>query len=132
MGAFPTGESGAPAGPRSASSQQKVGLPVVVAAVRAFLQPEANAHSTTATLAGAAGSLPFRTPLSSRHVIITGEIRHHDALTIGRYGCSAIALGHWASERPVLKLLAQRLAELLPNLSLMVSKTDRDPFDSVG
>jgi len=31
MGAFPTGESGAPAAPRSASSQQKVGLPVVVA-----------------------------------------------------------------------------------------------------
>jgi len=83
-------------------------------------------------VAGAAGSLPFRTPLSNRHVIITGEIRHHDALAIGRYGCSAIALGHWASERPVLKLLAQRLAELLPDLSLSVSLADRDPFDSFG
>ena len=83
-------------------------------------------------VAGAAGNLPFRIPLTNRHVIITGEIRHHDALTIKRYGCSAIALGHWASERPVLKLLAQRLGELLPKLSLMVSKTDRDPFDSAG
>jgi len=83
-------------------------------------------------VAGAAGSLPFRTPLSNRHVIITGEIRHHDALTIGRYGCSAIALGHWASERPVLKPLAQRLAEMLPDLSLSVSSADRDPFDSLG
>jgi dinuclear metal center YbgI/SA1388 family protein len=83
-------------------------------------------------VAGAAGSLPFRTPLSDRHVIITGEIRHHDALTIGRYGCSAIALGHWASERPVLKPLAQRLAESLPGLSLSVSTADRDPLDALG
>ena len=83
-------------------------------------------------VAGAAGSLPFRTPLSNRHVIITGEIRHHDALTIGRYGCSAIALGHWASERPVLKPLAQRLAESLPGLSLSVSTADRDPLDALG
>jgi len=82
--------------------------------------------------AGAAGSLPFRIPLNDHHVIITGEIRHHDALTIGRYGCSAIALGHWAGERPVLKLLAHRLAELLPGIFLTVSAADRDPFDSLG
>lgn len=86
------------------------------------------AVDTVVIVAGAAGSLPFRTPLSNRHVIITGEIRHHDALTIGRCGCSAIALGHWASERPVLNPLAQRLAELLSNLSLSISTADRDPF----
>ena len=83
-------------------------------------------------VAGAAGSLPFRIPLSSRHVIVTGEIRHHDALTIGRYGCSAIALGHWASERPVLKPLAGRLAELLPGLSMSISAADRCPFRTLG
>jgi dinuclear metal center YbgI/SA1388 family protein len=82
-------------------------------------------------VAGAAGSLPFRTTLSNRHVIITGEIRHHDALTIGRYGCSAIALGHWASEKPVLKLVAQRLAEMLPELVLSISAADHDPFQPV-
>jgi len=37
----------------------------VIAAVRAFLQPKANAHSTTATLAGAAHA-----------VIVNGPIRH--------------------------------------------------------
>lgn len=83
-------------------------------------------------VAGAAGSLPFRIPLSARHAIITGEIRHHDALTIRRQGCSAIALGHWASERPVLKPLAQRLVELLPELSVSISTADRDPFELRG
>jgi len=82
-------------------------------------------------VAGAAGSLPFRISLSSRHVIITGEIRHHDALTIQRVGCTAIALGHWASERPVLKPLARRLGRLLPRLSVSTSAADRDPFHMV-
>lgn len=48
--------------------------PVVFAAVRAFLQPKANAHSTTATLAGAAHA-----------VIVNGPIRHE----IGVHGGQA-------------------------------------------
>jgi dinuclear metal center YbgI/SA1388 family protein len=79
-------------------------------------------------VAGAAGSLPFRIPLSPSDAIITGEIRHHDALTIRRIGCSAVALGHWASERPVLTLLADRLSTIISTLDLRLSRTDTDPF----
>ncbi len=78
-------------------------------------------------VAGAAGDLPFRVPLGPRHVIVTGEIRHHDALTIRRIGCAALALGHWASERPALTPLRARLHELL-NVSVTVSAADADPF----
>ena len=77
---------------------------------------------------GAAGSLPFRNPLRSKDVIVTGEIRHHDALTIERRGCSAIALGHWTSERPVLAPLTQRIKALLPGINIHVSRSDREPF----
>ena len=77
---------------------------------------------------GAAGSLPFRIPLRSRDVIITGEIRHHDALTIERRDCSAIALGHWTSERPVLAPLTQRIKAALPGINIHVSRSDREPF----
>lgn len=80
---------------------------------------------------GAAGSLPFRTPLALNDVIITGEIRHHDALTVQRYGCSAIALGHWTSERPVLAPLAQRLQGELPGVKVTISQSDEDPFRSL-
>ena len=79
-------------------------------------------------LVGAAGSIPFRGELSSQDVIVTGEIRHHDALTIRRRGCCAIALGHWASERPVLAPLADRLGCELPGLEVRVSEADCDPF----
>ena len=77
---------------------------------------------------GAAGRLPFKLPLTDRDVIVTGEIRHHDALTIDRHGCSAIALGHWASERPALTSFAERVAAMLPTLTVQLSDADRDPF----
>ena len=83
-------------------------------------------------VAGAAGSLPFRHPLAAGDVVITGEIRHHDALTMRRLGCCAIALGHWASERPVLVHLANRLTECLPGLKTALSVADHDPFAALS
>jgi putative NIF3 family GTP cyclohydrolase 1 type 2 len=78
-------------------------------------------------VAGSAGSLPFRVPLTERHVVVAGEIHHHDALAYARAGCAAIALGHWSSERPVLTSLAQRLNKQL-GVATMVSAADSDPF----
>ena len=80
---------------------------------------------------GAAGSLPFSIPLSKTDVIVTGEIRHHDALTIRRQPCNAIALGHWSSERPTLQHLAKRLASLTKGVSYKVSRSDCEPFQPV-
>jgi len=77
---------------------------------------------------GAAGSMPFKIPLGEKDVIITGEIRHHDALRILRTGCSAIALNHWSSERPVLKPLADRIIDQLPRVNVLISEADCEPF----
>ncbi len=67
----------------------------------------------------------------TRDVIITGEIRHHDALTIQRTGCSAITLGHCCSERPALKPLAARLKKELSGVTVGVSTADASPFVAV-
>jgi hypothetical protein len=80
---------------------------------------------------GAAGSIPFKVPLDGKDVIITGEIRHHDALAIQRQGCSAIALSHWASERPVLRPFATLLRDRLVGVEVLVSRRDTDPFRAV-
>lgn len=82
-------------------------------------------------VAGAAGSLPFKIPLTPAHVIVTGELRHHDALTIQRYGCTAIALGHWSSERPVLVPFSTQLKKKMPRLDVSISTQDREPFAAV-
>lgn len=81
--------------------------------------------------AGSAGTLPLSIPgrrCGKGDVVITGEIRHHDALAYARCGAAAIALGHWASERPVLLPLSQRLRERLPGTAIVISRKDRDPF----
>ena len=82
---------------------------------------------------GAAGSaaLDAFQPCGPGDVVITGEIRHHEAVQYGRLGVSAVALGHWTSERPALRPLAVRLKELLPDLAVAVSRADRDPFGTV-
>jgi dinuclear metal center YbgI/SA1388 family protein len=79
-------------------------------------------------LVGAAGNLPFQAQPSAGDVIITGEIRHHDALSILRCGATAIALGHWTSERPVLQSVADRLMTAIPGVVAQLSKADREPF----
>lgn len=86
--------------------------------------------SRAVVVVGAAGSLPFKIGVGTGDVIITGEIRHHDALTIRRHGCSAIALGHWASEHPTLAVLADRLSAALTGITVSVSSADSDPFCS--
>lgn len=82
-------------------------------------------------VAGAAGDLPFKMKLEKTDCIITGEMRHHDALTIQRRDCTAIALGHWASERPALSLLADKLRDKLAGVEYQLSASDRDPFEPI-
>ncbi|MBK8267211.1 MAG: Nif3-like dinuclear metal center hexameric protein [Planctomycetes bacterium] len=84
---------------------------------------------------GAAGSLPFEISggaIGTGDVVLTGEIRHHDALRYVRCGAAAIALGHWASERPVLGPLSVRLRKALRGSAMVVSRRDRDPFTAVN
>jgi len=69
--------------------------------------------------------------LGKHDAVITGEIRHHDALAFNRIGCGAIALNHWTSERPILTPLAKRLSELVPGVSFRISKADCEPFQRV-
>jgi dinuclear metal center YbgI/SA1388 family protein len=62
---------------------------------------------------------------------VTGEIRHHDALAYLRHGQCAIALGHWASERPVLAVVQKRIRAAIGQLPVRVARADRDPFAPV-
>lgn len=79
-------------------------------------------------VAGSAGSLPFRAGLGPADVVVTGEIRHHDALAIRRCDATAIALGHWSSERPVLSSLQSKLRAALPKITTAISTADCEPF----
>ncbi len=89
----------------------------------------ATAVRRAAVCVGSAGLLPFEKPRSADcDVVVTGEMRHHDALTLLRNGRTAILLGHWESERPILSVLGSRLEEALRGVRVAVSRKDASPF----
>lgn len=63
--------------------------------------------------------------------LVTGELKHHDALAHVASGKVVIAVGHWASERPVLGPLAGQLEARVPGLVVRISKADRDVWQPV-
>lgn len=59
---------------------------------------------------------------------LTGEIKLHQALEARAAGLSVIAVGHHASERFAMDLLADRLAESVPGLTCWASRDETDPM----
>jgi dinuclear metal center YbgI/SA1388 family protein len=62
-------------------------------------------------------------------VLVTGEMRHHDALRARVSGLSVVCTLHSVSERPALAALARRLESRLAGVAVSCSVSDRDPFD---
>jgi dinuclear metal center YbgI/SA1388 family protein len=86
-----------------------------------------------AVCVGAAGRLPLEKARSRDcDVVVTGEMRHHDALTLLRMNKTAIVLGHWESERPTLHYLGRLLPKLVRGLKVTVSRKDGGPFVPIG
>lgn len=81
--------------------------------------------SSVTAAAGAFGSKHFRDRDS---LVLTGELKHHDALELLRKGVTAVCLDHSTSERPVLKMLKRRVAAALPDVRFEISRADRPPF----
>jgi len=60
--------------------------------------------------------------------LVTGEIKLHDALAAVAHDLAVIAVGHHASERFAMEVLADRLTSCLPQLRCWASRTEADPL----
>lgn len=78
--------------------------------------------------AGAFGVRSFRDPQS---LVVTGEFKHHDALELQRRGVTAVHLGHYASERPMLNVLRTYVKQNVPGVQVDVARMDRSPYADV-
>lgn len=78
--------------------------------------------------AGAFGVRAFRDPDA---LVVTGEFKHHDALDLLKRGITTIALGHYASEQPVLRRVQSALRTDLRGLNITIARSDRGPFTPV-
>ena len=60
---------------------------------------------------------------------VTGEAAHHIALLAHQKGVGLVVAGHWATEYPVTRVLAERLAANLPDeVRITLALSDTDPF----
>jgi dinuclear metal center YbgI/SA1388 family protein len=82
-----------------------------------------------AVCAGACGDLLNDALTQKAELYLTGEMRHHDALRAARAGMTVVCVLHSNSERAVMKRLKARLEEKLPALQVLLSRSDRDPFE---
>lgn len=90
--------------------------------------PTSGEVTRAAVCAGSCGNLLDQAIAAKVDLYVTGEMRHHDALKAAKAGITVICLLHSNSERAVLKRLAAKLGEKLPELRLVLSREDRDPF----
>jgi dinuclear metal center YbgI/SA1388 family protein len=85
-------------------------------------------HARVAVCAGAGMSLLPDALARGATLFVTGEARHHDQLGAVAGGCSLLLAGHTVTERGYLPRLAERLAPLVPGVSLTLSKADAHPL----
>jgi dinuclear metal center YbgI/SA1388 family protein len=86
--------------------------------------------SRVAVAAGAGGELLGDALRERAELFVTGEIRHHDALSALARGVAVVATLHSNSERAAVKAYASRLASRLERMRITVvpSDHDADPF----
>jgi dinuclear metal center YbgI/SA1388 family protein len=85
-------------------------------------------YRTVGLCAGAGASLVDAAVDQGCEVFFTGEMRHHDVLAAQARGCTVILAGHTNTERGYLPVLRDRMKELLPDATIVVSENDRDPL----
>ena len=81
-----------------------------------------------AVISGAGGSLFEEAIAMGADCLLTGEANHHHACDAARLGLSLIAAGHYATEFPVTAAMAERLRAAFPELEVLVSTANRDPY----
>jgi dinuclear metal center YbgI/SA1388 family protein len=84
--------------------------------------------SRAAVCAGSGGELVSDALSAGAHLLLTGELRHHDALHAVQSGLAVVCTRHSTSERAALIALERRLGDLLGGVAVSRSAADRDPF----
>src|SRR5262249_13541430 len=81
-----------------------------------------------AIVCGSGGEFAMDAARRGAQLLVTGEIKFHDALLVQAHQLAAIVLGHYASERFAMEKLALRLAASFPQILIWASKTEEDPI----
>ena len=85
---------------------------------------------TLAEVSGAGGSYLQEAIDLGADCFVTGEAAHHIALLAKQKGVGLVVAGHWGTEHPIARVLAEQLAARLDDtVRIAPALTDRDPYD---
>jgi dinuclear metal center YbgI/SA1388 family protein len=98
-----------------------------VSNVRAIGAPDGMVRCV-AVACGSGGSLLDAARSKSADCFVTGEASFHTCLEAEATGICLLLVGHFASERFALDLLADVLSQELPDVRVWSSQTERDPL----
>lgn len=93
--------------------------------------PADRAVERVALACGAAAEFLADAGVRNADVFLTGEARFHDALAAEARRIALVLPGHYATERPGVEMLAERLAQQFPNVPIWASRRERDPLTVV-
>jgi dinuclear metal center YbgI/SA1388 family protein len=93
-----------------------------------YVGPADRQVQRVAVVCGAGGELLNEALRQRADVFLTGEVRFHEALRAENAGLALVVAGHYATERPGVEHLAQRLQAAFPQLHVWASREETDPF----
>lgn len=89
--------------------------------------PSNKTINTVAVVCGAGGSLLHAAKEAGADLFFTGELRFHEQLAAEAMDLPVILAGHYATERPGIERLAQRIEKAFPELIVWPSRVELDP-----
>ena len=84
--------------------------------------------SRMAVLGGAGGDTFLAAHALGAEALLTGEMKHHEAIAVDALGMAAIVGGHYETERIVLPPLIARLQRETNDVQYNVARSDLAPF----
>ncbi len=81
-----------------------------------------------ATMGGSGASLLAEAARAGADVLVTGDVKHHDALLAERLGLAVVDPGHWCTERFVCERTAAWLNDRFETIEAIATAVDGEPF----
>lgn len=100
-----------------------------------FSGPPELSISRAAVCSGSGGSLLSRFLDSPAQVLVTGDMKYHDAIRAVQQNKALIDIGHFASEHPIVEILRDRIvdaaADAGESIRVTVYAGESDPFTHI-
>ena len=77
---------------------------------------------------GAGGSMLQDAIEAGADCLLTGEANHHVAIDARRLGISLVVAGHYATEFPIVPVVADKLKQRFAGVRVLCSRRNKDPF----